>query len=729
MVGKKSRKTAIDLPKLWRWVHYYTNNWRLSPTWTQAVLSVLSDCYWEGSISWADFVKCQQLFARRKPSQDIQLGASADDLALAMSQIGTKVQRRFLIEDICGFVDQGIIFQASGDPAERLLCLTIDEAIIREIIREIPLINQLDLPFIITVRSVIKEGDYLYLLLSPYTGQPLPAWLLTHYPMGLPKALAQHVLKQIYDILVALREEPQLIASIHPGQLFIDPESLTVQLLPFALPAGYTLPRGMRARLYQAPNILSIKDDESFLGYHFLAIAYEIFTACVPDANHQHMGEVIKNCEGLNRGIKRQMEYCLLRQMDKAITLAQASMILDVAKKRPVLDASLMLIVGIFALSAIAWQGMRYAPYILAADETQAQTIVIQQDIKDSHVNFLKAAFFTQTEQVNIAGARASWHALQQLLPEDDIFVAIVGPQQLASSYIIAAERMMRQDPEAAGVLVRAAIRLVPQVSLPTHTHALAMLPGPTLAEVSVGPLLVPEDELSDEILALTTSVMESLPPLPEQTTLASDNALTRTAAIDPCLDALIQQNKSAVSCMDTVSDLHFGPRLTAVRTPWNQAFVITQEAISIADYNQYCSIAGTCPKTNQASNGSLDLALNDIEQTVHDYNNYCMVSGLCEPLDVPVEPIVSLAPSQIAAYSAWLSEKTGYTYRLPTLEEWQHLSATLEGDALGDHEQWLLDQSGGWVTSAQLDSGHKESSKDLNSVAFYLVRENNQHI
>ncbi|HLF66361.1 MAG TPA: hypothetical protein VI522_01965, partial [Gammaproteobacteria bacterium] len=665
MVGKHSHKAAIDLPKLWKWVQFYTNNWRLSPTWTQAVLSALSDCYWAGIISWADFIKCQQLFSGRRPSQEIQLGVRADDLALAISQIGTVVQGRFLIDDICGFIDQGVVLQAEGERTERLLCLTIDEAIVREITRQIPVINQLDLPFIINVRSVIKERDHLYLVLSPFTGQSLPSWLITQYPTGLPRALAQNILKQIYDMLVALREEPQLIASIHPGQLFIDPETLTVQLLPFAVPAGYTLPRGMRARVYQAPNILSIEDDESFLGYHFLAIAYELFTACVPDANHKLMGEVIKNCEGINRNTKRQMEYCLLRQMDKAITLSQAAMILDVAKKRPILDASLMIIVGLFALSAITWQGLRYAPHILAEGEVAPQTIVIQQDVKDSHVNFLKAAFFTQTEQVNIAGARASWQALQQLLPDEDIFVAIVGPQQLASSYIVAAERMMRQDPQAAGVLVRAAIRLVPQVSLPAHTQALAMLPAPILAEASHPPIAVPEDELSDEILALTTTMMESLPPLPAVSSYTSAQADMNVASIDPCLDALIQQNKTAVSCMDTVSDLHFGPRLTAVRTPWNHAFVITQEAISVADYNQYCSIAGTCVKTNQASNGSLDLALNDIEQTVHDYNNYCLVSSLCEPLDVPVEPIVSLAPAQIAAYTAWLSEKTGFTYRL----------------------------------------------------------------
>jgi hypothetical protein len=666
---------AIDLPKLWKWVQYYTNNWRLKTEHIQSVVAALGHSYWQGTISWADFMRARRLLAGQTTAKGS--ASSAQDFLLALSQIGRTIQGRYRITEVRGFVDQGILLQAGhGQQTHTLLCLTTNKDLTRNIIKQIPEINRLTQPFIIHVRSVLKEGERLYLVLSSITGVPLTAWLVTHYPTGLPTPIAQALLQQIYQMLVLLREESCITASIHPGQLFIDPESLSLQLIPFVASHDQTFGSNMRTRLYQAPSILPNELDESFLGYRLIAIAYELFTGCVPDNNHLQMREIIKNCEGMSRRTKQQIERCLLTQVNKSIPLQSAAVLLDVGKKHPILDATLMTLAILCAISALTWQGMRYLPLWLAK-APEPQTIVIQQDISDRHINLLKAAFFTQTEEANIAGARASWQALQQLLPADDVFLEKIGPMQLASSYIAAAEKLMQQDPQAAGVLVRAATRMQPQTVLPVHLQALAQLDAPTFAQEFTQDTQLSADALPDEIIAMTLTEEESLPPLPDLV-IETVAALPK---VDPCKQALTQKNKVATLCADALSDVHLGPRLLAMQLPQGNALAITHDVISVADYNQYCMMTGACtPQAQTSMSPALsELGLSDVTGTVHEYNTYCMVSSLCEPIHMPTEPMIALTPEEIERYTNWLSEQTGFTYRLATTHELQQMKSLSE--------------------------------------------------
>ena len=63
-------------------------------------------------------------------------------------------------------------------------------------------------------------------------------------------------------------------------------------------------------------------------------------------------------------------------------------------------------------------------------------------------------------------------------------------------------------------------------------------------------------------------------------------------------------------------------------------------------------------------------------------FNLFCTETGSCEPLDQPQLPVTGLATELVEAYAAWLSERTGYVYRLPTSAEWL---AAATGDGMTD--------------------------------------------
>ncbi|MBE0506142.1 MAG: protein kinase [Marinospirillum sp.] len=67
--------------------------------------------------------------------------------------------------------------------------------------------------------------------------------------------------------------------------------------------------------------------------------------------------------------------------------------------------------------------------------------------------------------------------------------------------------------------------------------------------------------------------------------------------------------------------------------------------------------------------------AISKYEISNEDYNKYCFFSGQC-PVDDSVDkdqPRIGLNIQQIQAYTGWLSERTGQTYRLPTRDEWYY--------------------------------------------------------
>lgn len=69
--------------------------------------------------------------------------------------------------------------------------------------------------------------------------------------------------------------------------------------------------------------------------------------------------------------------------------------------------------------------------------------------------------------------------------------------------------------------------------------------------------------------------------------------------------------------------------------------------------------------------------ALQKQEVSGAEFARYCSSSGLCNAKAGDPLPVVRVSVSQAQAYAEWLSAQTGYRYRLPSLQEWQHAAGT----------------------------------------------------
>lgn len=68
--------------------------------------------------------------------------------------------------------------------------------------------------------------------------------------------------------------------------------------------------------------------------------------------------------------------------------------------------------------------------------------------------------------------------------------------------------------------------------------------------------------------------------------------------------------------------------------------------------------------------------AIAKYEISVSDYSKYCILSGTCQPIkdkDRRNDPMTGISLKEAEAYAAWLSERTGKNYRIPTKQEWEY--------------------------------------------------------
>ncbi len=88
--------------------------------------------------------------------------------------------------------------------------------------------------------------------------------------------------------------------------------------------------------------------------------------------------------------------------------------------------------------------------------------------------------------------------------------------------------------------------------------------------------------------------------------------------------------------------------------------------------------------------------AVGKFEVTVADFNRYCKMSGKCSPLPSQdaVLPVTGISLAQAQEYTAWLSERTGQKFRLPTNQEWAY-AANAGGDQPKKDYNCRVEQAG----------------------------------
>lgn len=87
--------------------------------------------------------------------------------------------------------------------------------------------------------------------------------------------------------------------------------------------------------------------------------------------------------------------------------------------------------------------------------------------------------------------------------------------------------------------------------------------------------------------------------------------------------------------------------------------------------------------------------AIGAYEVSNEEFNYFCKETNSCDLRELdPSLPIVNLPISSIRAYLGWLSQKTGYSYRLPNFIEWQH-AARAGGNQIDPNRNCMLNSRG----------------------------------
>ncbi len=124
-------------------------------------------------------------------------------------------------------------------------------------------------------------------------------------------------------------------------------------------------------------------------------------------------------------------------------------------------------------------------------------------------------------------------------------------------------------------------------------------------------------------------------------------DAVILVAAVDPCRASYLIGNGAQSGrqgfCVDNLSSGAQGPKLVVLPDESGTGrFAMTREEISWAQFRQFCiELEGCAP--------------DELEQVVVDDRL----------------PVTGISLETAEAYARWLSERSGFTYRLPTREEW----------------------------------------------------------
>jgi len=134
-------------------------------------------------------------------------------------------------------------------------------------------------------------------------------------------------------------------------------------------------------------------------------------------------------------------------------------------------------------------------------------------------------------------------------------------------------------------------------------------------------------------------AAMKASKALPEGSLANVVNRLRSTPAVPTRVDPCARRGLagSARECFDTFSAGAHGPALVVI-PHGRKPFAMTRTEITVADLDQYCRATRTCAITRG---------------------------------QIPTQPARSIPIAFARRYATWLSQVSGYSYRLPTDEEW----------------------------------------------------------
>ena len=160
---------------------------------------------------------------------------------------------------------------------------------------------------------------------------------------------------------------------------------------------------------------------------------------------------------------------------------------------------------------------------------------------------------------------------------------------------------------------------------------------------------------------ATTTVPATTVPALPQEAKKAT--TAPRVHGQETCLSSYAKFGRnSKANCQDDVAGAP-GPKLVVIPNPAGGYMAITKYEITVGQFDAFCRATGKC----KAAGGNDAL------------------------------PRTNINLGQVKAYAAWLTETTGFTYRLPTDAEWSY-AANSGGEGAGEDFNCVLMQGGNQI-------------------------------
>lgn len=166
----------------------------------------------------------------------------------------------------------------------------------------------------------------------------------------------------------------------------------------------------------------------------------------------------------------------------------------------------------------------------------------------------------------------------------------------------------------------------------------------------------------------------------------AVDTLETRVAAAKRQRESRVLQREVDVAAMDPDTDS--AAQTSPAEQPWSPIASDRNCSERLAGYGRRARaicydliherIRGPLMVVVPGNGEQPAFAIGKYEVSINDYNKYCYLSGNCkvEQVEDKDVPKTNLSLAEARAYTEWLSQRTGKTYRLPTRQEWTYAAA-----------------------------------------------------
>ncbi|WP_296056773.1 bifunctional serine/threonine-protein kinase/formylglycine-generating enzyme family protein [uncultured Amphritea sp.] len=348
----------------------------------------------------------------------------------------------------------------------------------------------------------------------------------------------------------------------------------------------------------------------------------------------------------------------------------------------------------------------------------------------EARISGLKQTFDTQIQANDLTAARQTFTRLKELLDEEDPFIKQQAPQTFQAVYLRLADQLAaRQRFTQAEKLLQSARDLVVDQSTIDQRiasyqkgvrlyHIGQAIKNPDLknmeqayeylSEMQSGMQPEKYQQLSQD---LQRAVVDQISSLERRSPARARQLLQKAQQLFPDNDQLQQirsdrdnaqtDKQSPVLTSDqhqtppAKNQLSVQPNNTRTEQPSgaSAAKPVSDRVCSAKLAGKGIRSAAVCwdmlsdgvenkgPFMIVVPAGEKSLAISKFEISRRDYNLYCKLSGECKGLSgAEKQPATGLSQNQINSYSAWLSNATGYVYRLPAKAEWIN-AATATGN------------------------------------------------